>query len=64
MNLKQGADLIGSVNSTDNLHFNFNEDRVNIENDIESPIQDTVSPTVDQEYRSHSSSEDEETSPM
>ena len=64
MNLKQGEDLIGSVNSNDNLHFNFNEDAV--KDDIESPIPDAESPTADQEYRSHSSSEEEEneTSPM
>ena len=61
MNLKQGGDLIGSVNSTDNLHFNFNEDAV--KDDLDSPIQDIESPTVDQEYRSHSS-EEEDTSPM
>ena len=58
MNLKQGGDIIGDVNPTDNLgHFNFNEEAV--KDDLESPIQDIESPTVDQEFRSHSSSEEE-----
>ena len=58
MNFKLGADVIGGANQTSGLHFNFNEDAVN--EALESPFQDTESPTAEQEYRSHNSSEEQQ----